>query len=157
VRKFLRSYWVEVLVLLGILIGIFLLVEQFDIRVALRSFFLHSIESLKNAAFNFNAKLKSFFTNLALSDLIGAFLILIAVILLVLRIRHRFSSSEIWRSDTCPRCGSGLQRIHRTPPDRILARTLLPHARRYQCTDTECGWSGLRRHWLDRRLLKQPD
>ena len=45
---------------------------------------------------------------------------------------------------TCPRCGGPIDRIHRTPTDRLIC-VVLPHYRRYGCQDPYCGWSCLQR------------
>lgn len=41
----------------------------------------------------------------------------------------------------CPACSGELERVARSPLDRLLG--LLVPSRRYRCTRGACGWSGL--------------
>ena len=55
----------------------------------------------------------------------------------------RFSEAD--RRPVCPKCESSIKRMHRNIFDRFLSRTFMPNSRRYRCTNSECGWSGLRK------------
>jgi hypothetical protein len=68
-----------------------------------------------------------------------------------LAIRQVFRRSTRFLASECPRCGSELRRIHRTPLDKLMTRLLLPHSHRYKCSNTDCGWSGLRRSRMRKR------
>ncbi len=81
---------------------------------------------------------------LTLANLIGLVLVIGGVVFIGWRARVRFLNSTYWRAMTCPRCGSALHRVHRTPWDKAMGKTFLPHARRYRCERPECGWTGLR-------------
>jgi hypothetical protein len=80
-----------------------------------------------------------------LSRWIGCLLVLLAVPFVIHRVRYRFRLSEHWEPTACPKCSARLHRIHRSLFDRILSHTLLPGARRYECANPACSWSGLRR------------
>jgi hypothetical protein len=47
-------------------------------------------------------------------------------------------------SQTCPRCGGSIERMHRTRMDRLIC-VVLPQMRRYGCQDPYCGWTRLQR------------
>ena len=76
--------------------------------------------------------------------LIGLGLVSGAVVFIGWRARVRFLSSPYWRATTCPRCGSPIHRVHRNMLDKVASKLFLPHARRYRCEQTACGWTGLR-------------
>jgi uncharacterized protein with PIN domain len=84
--------------------------------------------------------------------------ILVATIAFVIwRIRYRFFNSDQFKATVCPVCGNEIHRVHRTVIDRILSKTLLPHARRYRCINQECNWSGLRRRRHHEHVQALPD
>ena len=146
-KRLLKEYRIEFIAGGVALIGIFLMIEPFDIREAL----LNTLTKLAN---NILAGLEGLVTRvnnratvLSVSDVLGILLVLLAVGFIVWRIRFRFRTGKRWQSDLCPKCSSQIMRVHRNWLDHILGATLLPEARRYRCVDSECGWSGLlRRH-----------
>ena len=142
-KKLFKEYTIEIIALVIALGGIFLLVEQFEIRAALRENLAKSSGWLAGLVRSILDGISGFVSNLTLSDLTGLILILAAAAFLVWRTRYHFLRSERWRAANCPRCGSKLHRIHRTTLDRLLAFTLLPKGRRYICANPECGWKGL--------------
>ena len=148
-RRILREYGLEFIAFVIAATGIFLVINEFSIREALQLAYQNAILRLgswtQNAA---TGGLAQFSPN----DLLGWFLFLGGVVVIIWRGRYHFLQSEYWKAVNCPKCGSGLHRIHRTSWDRFLSRTLLRGARRYQCKNPECGWSGLRqRRDEDRR------
>ena len=145
-RKILREYRVEILALLVVLFGIFLLVERLEIRQSLWAGLSWLTAFLRQTGTTFVNGLVAYITSFTLSDLTGWFLIFTTSVFIIWRIRFRFSRSSHWEAGECPRCGKKLHRVHRTILDRLLSWTLLPRARRYYCSDSGCGWSGLRRH-----------
>ena len=73
-------------------------------------------------------------------------LLIVAILVLVLwRIRWRWTHSLALNADLCPRCGASIYRVHRSPIEHLLSKTLLPGARRYHCSNLACGWKGLRK------------
>jgi hypothetical protein len=78
--------------------------------------------------------------------MIGFLIVLLALAFIFWRVRYRFMNSKRWLDTACPRCQAKLVRIHRTRLDRWLGLSLLPHSRRYSCSNPQCGWNGLRYH-----------
>ena len=157
--KRLKSYWFEILVICMLLLGFFLLLEQINIRDVL----LDAPESVLNPAGRILSNLReqsNFLVGLlSPSNLVGIGLVFTGIAAALWRFRSKFLNSDHWNASACPKCGSSLHRIHRTGFDRFLSRSILPDARRYLCSDRECGWKGLLRHIhrteieLSRRLI----
>lgn len=145
-RKFLRENRVELIALLVILFGIFLLIEPFEIRESLWKGLRWLSDTLTWLADVGARQVVGYFKSFTISDLLGWILLISASIFFAWRIRVRFLHSETWRARACPKCGSRLHRVHRSRFDILLGRSLLPHSRRYQCENADCGWSGLRYH-----------
>lgn len=143
-KKFLRKYRVELIALVVILLGVFLLVEQWDIRVTVMRTTIQTIDSLKPLLKAVSERLVGYILSMTLSDLIGWVLIIATLFFILWRIRYRYTHSERLKAMACPRCKGGLVRVHRTFFDRVLGWIFLPGSRRYRCSNSDCGWSGLR-------------
>ena len=144
-KKFLKEYRVELLALLIIVLGIFLLVERLEIRQTIWGWLQAAGPGGRQFLVNIKDWVANYINTFTLSDLTGWILIILTTIFIAWRIRYRFLQSRYWRATSCPKCGSqNLQRVHRTWFDRILSYILMPHAHRYKCPTRECGWSGLR-------------
>ena len=144
-KKSFKEYKVEILIVLLVLLGIFLLVE----RIELQSLTANGIEVLQTTLKRLDILLKTgvkfYILSLSPSDFIGWVLLILAIVIVVWLIRHRFTNSTTIQAAACPRCGSPLHRVHRKYFDRLLSQTFLPHARRYRCANSSCRWTGLRR------------
>jgi hypothetical protein len=157
VRRILREYWLE-FVALGIVgSGVFLVVKEFSIREALRLAYHNTLSFLGSRAQSASSSVQSFFAHFSTSDLLGGVLVLAGLVFIIWRGRYHFYRSEYWKAVDCPKCGSALHRIHRTSWDRFLSRILLRGARRYQCKNPDCGWSGLRQKREEDQRRHQPD
>ena len=154
--KFIKEYRVELFAVLAVALGVFLLVEQLNIRLTVREsiewlgeIFPQFLESSKTIVLDYMSK----FT---LSDLLGWLIIISMGIFVAWRVRYRFLRSNMWRSTTCPICGSHLHRIPRKGYHKLLAQIFLPHGRNYRCSNEECSWSGMRhRHSRPRKKIQQ--
>jgi hypothetical protein len=125
-NKTARSYRVELIALMVIGVGIFLLLDWSPIITAV------------------DQVVMEVFSQLTLATLIGMVLVVGAGVFIAWRARVRFLSSAHWRATVCPRCGSPLHRVHRSLLEKAASKVLLLHARRYRCEKAECDWSGLR-------------
>jgi hypothetical protein len=143
-KRIFREYWVEFIALVVVGMGILLVVEEFSLREVLALLFHNLVANLRGLAFQSATGLGTYLSNFSSKDFIGEVLLVAAVLFLLWRGRYHFVHSAYWQARNCPKCGSGLHRIHRTKWDRFLSRTFLPGARRYQCKNRACGWSGLR-------------
>jgi hypothetical protein len=141
-RPFWREYLAEIILAGIILIGIFLLVERMDIRVTLWHGLSTLLGGLTSGLELVIGQSVQRITSMTLSDLVGLTLIVVAVVAVLWRVRWRLIHDQRFASDTCPRCGGELHRIHRTRLDHIV--NLFVPARRHRCKNKDCDWSGLR-------------
>ena len=133
VQLFLKDNWIETLFVLMVVVGLAAMIVR-------RS----HIEALQVQIGKISQIMQGFFARFTLVDLLGAFVVLVAIAFLLWRIRVRFLKSPRWLARSCPKCGGKIERIHRSGRDRVLALIFLPHSRRYSCPN--CHWTGLRHH-----------
>jgi uncharacterized paraquat-inducible protein A len=142
----MRRIWVEwrleILALAAVGVGIFLLVEQFNIRQTVLEWSLGLLAALGQTTLDLGNALVDRVEHVTLSDATGLMLIVLAVGLVAWRTGHRIRRSPRWTATVCPRCGQRLHRHHRTALDYFISR-FVP-VRRYRCHNPECHWSGLR-------------
>lgn len=141
-RDFLRQYRFELIGLVVVLLGVFLVFERMNIRTSLLSWLRNTAASLLRGAGRVDNLVNDFLARTSLSDAIGYALILAALIILVLRFRWRLRHSARLTLLTCPKCGGNLHRVHRTRLDHMI-NTFVP-VRRYRCAQRSCNWKGLR-------------
>lgn len=156
-KKFIREYLIELIALLFILLGIFLLFERMDIRETLYQAVLGLTDNLRTGLAEASSLGQSYLTGFGLSDLLGLALIILAVIFVLWRIRYRFIRSERWAGSYCPKCGGRIHRKHRSSVDRFIGKVLFQDSARYKCSNEECDWTGLRQKGRRRRYRKQTD
>ncbi|MBN1669236.1 MAG: hypothetical protein JW862_19240 [Anaerolineales bacterium] len=144
-KKFIKEFWVELVILLAILMAVFLLVEQFSIRYTIFRAFRKLSGSLREVTNQLGAAFESYLAGFTVSDLLGWLLLLAALVVILLRLRWRFLNSARWSSTTCPVCGQPVRRMHRRRRDRFFSKLLLIQSHRYRCSDPACSWSGLRK------------
>lgn len=142
----LRTVWsewrLEIIVLLLVVLAIFLLVEEMQIRETLLGWLDRVLEAVVGLSGRIGQRLVDFVGNTTLSDLIGYALLSISLVFVAWRLRWRLMTMSRFTTRKCPECGGELQRIHRHRTDRIL--DLYIPVRRYRCKDRDCGWRGLR-------------
>jgi len=124
------------------LLGVFLLVERMNLRAILRRVVTEAVRWLARAALHIGQGIITRIMHTTISDAIGIILLLIAMGVLLWRIRWRIMRSSRWTRTVCPLCGSGLHRIHRRRLDRVIS--LLIPVGRFLCKNPECRWTGLR-------------
>lgn len=142
-KKLLKEYRIEAIAVLIGSLGVFLLVEQFEIRATLRLFLENSAGWLANLVRALLDSLASYILSFTLSDLVGLLLVIAATLFIIWRFRYHYIRSERWLTEACPRCGSPLHHIRRTKLDRLLTKALLPHGGRFLCSNSSCRWTGL--------------
>lgn len=138
-KHFWRNWRVEIILVVALALGLFLLLERITIRAALIGWAGDLLSAtgvvLRSAA--------GLFLPRSLSDFFGFLLITGVVVLAVRRVRWRLMNSPSLTAKRCPKCGSSLHRVHRTPIDRAISRLFVP-VHRYLCSKPECRWRGLR-------------
>ena len=141
--SFIREYNYEITIVVLIALGIFLLVEDLEIKhymyLGLRWFLFSIGDIIKGIRDNIILLLeKDLFE---LSDLVGISLILFALHLAAKRWRdreiERYSELSI-----CPKCGGKLQRVQRTPKQKIISLFYVAQVKNYSCR--ECAFKGIK-------------
>ena len=150
-KRFFKNNWVEIIAVIGVGLGIFLVVERIEIRQWLTTTTTTLAAHINSTLMNwleYLARIRSQFT---ISDLLGYLLVIFGVVFIGWRARVRFLRSNYWQNMDCPRCRSTIHRIHRTRLDHFIGKLLLPDARRYRCDNVQCGWTGLKKVDRDSR------
>ena len=143
-RKFLKNYWVEIIILLAVLFALFMMVGNFDlVKSASRGLSL-AVKQVNRSLVTAINQLIDKILSFSLIELMGVAIIIGAGFLLYNRARYRYRTNPDNSATACPRCGSQIKRIHRSSFDRLLSKTLKPSARRYSCVNPACGWNCLR-------------
>ena len=141
--SFISEYNYEITIVVLIALGIFLLVEDLEIKhymyLGLRWFLFSIGDIIKGIRDNIILLLeKDLFE---LSDLVGISLILFALHLAAKRWRdreiERYSELSI-----CPNCGGKLQRVQRTPKQKIISLFYVAQVKNYSCR--ECEFKGIK-------------
>jgi len=141
--SFISEYNYEITIVVLIALGIFLLVEDLEIKhymyLGLRWFLFSIGDIIKGIRDNVILLLeKDLFE---LSDLVGISLILFALHLAAKRWRdreiERYSELSI-----CPNCGGKLQRVQRAPKQKIISFFYVAQVKNYSCR--ECEFKGIK-------------
>jgi hypothetical protein len=139
---FLKTYWVEIAIVLGLLLSVFLAFERMNIRGTLFGLARTLGSAGATAASRFVDSLTSLPTRIGLSELIAIPLFFTVLGLLFWRVRWRLQRTPALVDLQCPRCGGAIHRIHRRTVDHLLS-VIVP-VRRYHCANRECGWTGVK-------------
>lgn len=137
-----RQYRFEIIWLVLVAAGLFLIFEQMDIRKALARWLRTAAAMLLSSATRLNAQVGAFIDRATASDILGYLLILVAIVAIVARLRWRVMHSPALTTLCCPKCGGNIHRKHRTTADRFISLSV--PVRRYRCVNSECRWQGLR-------------
>lgn len=141
-KKLWNEYRVELIALALALVGVFLLVEQFQIRVTILRVLGWFLGGLGRTTDRLIEALVYEATHITPSDALGLILIVLSLLVLTWRIRYRLRRSPSYAGTTCPACGGSLHRTRRTLMDRVVNQ-FVP-VRRYRCKNPDCRWTGLR-------------
>jgi hypothetical protein len=143
-RSLWRQYRIELIALIIALIGLFLLLESFEIQ----TFVGNALTVLGDWAYAaLVAAVEAtigYFRTFSFSDLVGLTLAFLPALFITWRARWHFLHNPRWTSHACPWCGGPIVRIHRTWLDHAMSRALFLSLYRFRCRNPECGWSGRR-------------
>ncbi len=139
-KTFFMEYNFELLVLGLFTLGFFLLWEKWNIKSlvwgGITSTALFVITFLRNVS----VRIGNLLSGVETSDLIGIILILIAVILVLNRARLRTIERHP-NLVSCPKCDSGLRRVHRKTKHKIQSWFYLCKFKRFKCKS--CSFDGV--------------
>ena len=127
-----KKYHFEFLIASLVLLGSFLLLEDFEIKKSLKNFSIQIYEGIKYIIFLSLDSIFKYIMKIESSDIIGLILIFSAIILIFLRWRngliYQYSSSEF-----CFNCKGKLQRVRRKIKIKIFAFFMRLKVKKYQC------------------------
>jgi len=141
-RSIWRHYKFEIIWAAIVAAGLFLILEDMNIRETLLRWLRNAGAALFRGSAQLGGQVGQTFQRLTASDLLGYLLVIAAVVALVWRVRWRFRHSEAFTALHCPRCGGNIHRKHRNIGDRLIS--IAVPVRRYRCVNSECRWRGLR-------------
>lgn len=142
IPPFLRAYWVEILIVIGLLLGIFLIFERVQIRVSVLRWLSTAAQTGLKAIGRLDDALLAFISSIGLSELLAIPLLFVVFVAIIWRIRWRVRRTPSLTDLRCPRCKGNIHRVHRHTRDHVVS-VFVP-VRRYHCTNRECGWAGVR-------------
>ncbi len=140
-NSFIQEYNFEITVILLFSLGIFLLVEDLEIKHYIATF-------IRNILFGFISIIefirdKIIFTvkRIELSDIVGISFILLAFYLITNRWRERMIG-RYSLSLNCPHCEHKLHRVHKTIYQKFLSFSFYLKVKNYKCN--KCSYKGIK-------------
>jgi hypothetical protein len=141
-RRYLRTYKFEIVWLIVIALGIFLIFERLSIRSTVIDWLRRASAAALGGVGRLDELVSAFLARTTLSDVIGYVLIVGALAAIVMRVRWRVMRDPALASLRCPKCNGGIHREHRRRLDHFIS--FFVPVRRYRCANDQCRWCGLR-------------
>ena len=139
-KTFYQEYNFEILVLGLFTLGFFLLWEKWNIKVLTWGFVTQIVQSVVIFIRDISVRIGNVISGVETSDLIGIILILIGIILIMHRARHRIIDNHP-NLTSCPKCDAGLRRVHRKAMNKIQGWFYLCKIKRFKCRS--CSFDGI--------------
>ena len=131
--KFWRKYNFEILIFSLIIIGIFLIIEDLNIKNSILSAYIQIYDFLIKLFLTLYVTLTTLLYGVENSDLFGLSLIVFAIFLILLKWRQNLlNQHSIY--EVCGDCNSRIHRIKRRKIIKIFAYIFRLKIKRYQCT-----------------------
>ena len=132
IKAIIEKYSFELLIILLICLGIFLLLEDYELKKFIKKFSIYIYINMKYFIYYMYNSIFEFILKIEFSNIIGLLFILSAVTLIFLRWRnnliYNYSSSGF-----CHNCKSKLQRIKRRTRVKVFAFFIRLKIKKYQC------------------------
>jgi hypothetical protein len=141
-RQILRTYKFEIIWLVLVALGIFLIFERLNIRRLFSARLGQFVAAAQHRVGDLDGTVAALLARITLSDAIGYALVLVALVAIVLRVRWRLIHNPALALLRCPQCDGDIHRVHRHAFDRLIS--LYVPVRRYRCVNDQCRWHGLR-------------
>jgi len=141
-RRILRAYKFEIIWLVIVALGVFLIFERLNIRSSLFEWLRRASAVALGGVGRLDDQFGAFLARITLSDAIGFALVLGALVAIALRVRWRLIHNPALALLRCPRCDGNIHRVHRHALDRLIS--LYVPVQRYRCANDQCLWHGLR-------------
>ena len=131
--KFWRKYNFEIVIFSLIVIGIFLIIEDFNIKNSILNAYIQIYDFLIKLFLTLYVALTTLLSGVENSDLFGLGLIVFAIFLIFLRWRQQLIN-EYSTYEVCRHCNNRIHRIKRRKRIKIFAYIFRLKIKRYQCT-----------------------
>ena len=131
--KFWRKYNFEILIFSLIIIGIFLIIEDLNIKNSILSAYIQIYDFLIKLFLTLYVTLTTLLYGVENSDLFGLGLIVFAIFLILLKWRQNLLN-EYSIYEVCRHCNNRIHRIKRRKRIKIFAYIFRLKIKRYQCT-----------------------
>ena len=131
--KFWKKYYFEILIFSLIVIGIFLIIEDFNIKNSILNAYIRIYDSLIKLFLTLYVALTTLLYGVENSDLFGLGLIVFAIFLILLKWRQNLLN-EYSIYEVCRYCNNRIHRIKRRKRIKIFAYIFRLKIKRYQCT-----------------------
>ena len=140
-RSLIREFRYEIMIGVLFFFGVFLLIEDMEIKGVIYHGVVGFFNWINQLIIQLLGSLVQIATEFETSDIVGSILVMIAVILLIGRVREKviLRYSEL---TTCPDCNGKLNLIHRNLPQKFAGKIFFVSIRHYKCKD--CEFEGVR-------------
>ena len=139
-KTFYQEYNFEILVLGLFALGFFLLWEKWNIKALVWGTITKIVQSGLIFIRNISVRIGNVLSVVETSDLIGIILILIGIILIMHRARHRIIDNHP-NLTSCPKCDAGLRRVHRKTKHIMQGFVFFCKIKRFKCRS--CSFDGV--------------
>ena len=131
--NFWRKYNFEIVIFSLIVIGIFLIIEDFNIKNSILNAYIQIYNYIIKLFFALYVALTTLLYGVENSDLFGLGLIVFAIFLILLKWRQNLLN-EYSIYEVCRHCNNRIHRIKRRKRIKIFAYIFRLKIKRYQCT-----------------------
>ena len=133
-RKFHQEYSFEIKVVVLLGLGIFLLVEDLEIKHYIYEFIRAILFSFGNGIKWFRDMIIFFLKQFEVSDIVGISLIMYVMFLIANRWRDRMIERYA-NLTNCPKCDGSLKRIRKNWNQKAMSILYFVNVKHYQCTE----------------------
>ena len=140
-KPFFLEYSFEIKVIILFALGIFLLVEDLEIKHFIYSFIRLVMFAIGDAIIWLRNNILFLIKQFEVSDLVGISLIIYVLYLIADRWRERMIE-RFSKLTNCPQCGSNLNRIRKELKHKIMSFVYFLHVKHYHCT--ACSFKGIK-------------
>lgn len=140
-NSFFGAFKQEFLIGILFLLGVFLLVEDLEIKEAIYNGILNFFRWISESFSSLVEKILEVIQSFEGSDIVGNLLIIMAIVLFIIRIRSK-AIERYGELSRCPECDAELVRVHRNAFQRLTGDLFRLKIQRYRCKS--CDFDGLR-------------
>lgn len=130
------SIWLEIILLLMMVTGVYFIISDFDLAIMFRDAILFLDEKISMVELSGIAAYSATISHIEWSNIFGIGIIVWSSILVFLRFRRRLVAAFIL-PDECPECGSLLTKKGRTALQQIITSGLMLSSQSLYCSECD--------------------